>query len=127
MDKTLIDSCVWIEYFRSGKGKVFDYIDLLIDKDTIALCGIVEMEIYQGLRKKEKKEISNLFSLIPYVDIERKDYIQAGVRMAELRKKGITIPSTDSIIATICERRNLSLLTMDKHFDHFENLKRISL
>ncbi len=127
MDKTLIDSCVWIEYFRSGKGKVFDDIDLLIDNDSIILCGIVELEIYQGLRKKERKTISDLFSLVSYVDTERNDFIQAGESMAELRKKGITIPSTDCLIATICERRNLSLLSIDKHFDHFKKLKRVSL
>ncbi len=43
MNNFLIDSSVWIEYFRAGKEDVFDHVDTLLDQDRIVLCGIVEL------------------------------------------------------------------------------------
>ena len=35
-----------------------------------------------------------------------------------LRSKGITVPVTDALIATLAQRNSVSILTIDKHFDY---------
>ena len=45
MPDVMIDSSVWIEYFRNGAGRISDNVDYLIDHDKVALCGIIEIEI----------------------------------------------------------------------------------
>jgi len=127
INKVLIDTSVWIEYFRSGSGKIYDTVDILLDVDRVILCGIVEMEILQGLRPKERSTLKELFSAIDYADIIREDYVNAGNILNLLRIKGITIPSSDAIIAALCIRVNCELLTLDKHFDYIEKIKKIEI
>ncbi len=66
MADILVDSSVWIEYFRSGQGKIFDQLDQLLDEDRVVLCGFVELEIIQGIRLKERDLIEGLFKALPY-------------------------------------------------------------
>jgi len=119
----LIDSSVWIEFFRTKTTSIGDRVEDLLDANEAALCGVVEMEILHGLRPHEQKKISALFKVLPYIETERQDFIEAGLQLAKLRSTGITIPATDALIGTICLRRNFSLFSLDKHFDHFIELK----
>ena len=126
MDKTqkvLIDSSVWIDYFRKGKSKVEEQVNLLLDEDKVALCGMVELEILQGLRGNEQAIIQDLFSVLHYIEAQRSDFINAGLILNDLRKKGITIPSSDCLIAAQCIQHKLALFTLDNDFKHVRNLK----
>ena len=40
------------------------------------------------------------------------------------RKNGITLPLSDILIAAIAMENNLSIYTLDKHFEQIPNLKR---
>jgi predicted nucleic acid-binding protein len=51
-------------------------------------------------------------------DMQEHDWINAGIVLQELRCKGITVPLTDALIATIAQRHQVSVLTIDKHFQH---------
>jgi len=126
MDKVqqvLIDSSVWINYFRKGKSKVEEHVNLLLDKDRVSLCGMVELEILQGLRENEQVIIQDLFSVLHYIDAQRSDFINAGLILNDLRKKGITIPSSDCLIAAQCIHHKLTLFTLDNDFKQVRNLK----
>lgn len=125
MADVLVDTSVWIEFFRNEKGSCGDLLENLLEEDRVVLCGIVEMEISQGLRKKEQQEIQSVFEMIPYIDITREDYIAAGTLWQALRKKGETIPSTDCLIAELCLRHEFSLFSLDTHFDKIKRLKRL--
>lgn len=127
MDRVLLDSSVWIEYFRKGKSPISHLVDHFLDEDHVTLCGIIELEIIQGLRKHERQKIKDLFIAIPFIDSEREDFIEAGEELCRLRQKGITLPASDALIAAICIRRNLSLLTLDKDFSYFDKLKIIKI
>ena len=126
-DRVLVDTSAWIAYFRQGEGKLCDSIDILLDNNLVVICGIIEMELLQGVRDKERKLIKDLFSALPYVALQRDDFIRSGERLNSLRIKGITIPSTDALIGILCIRYNLSLLTLDKHFDFLTDIKRFQI
>jgi predicted nucleic acid-binding protein len=125
MADVLVDTSVWIDFFRHEDGRCGDLLDSLLEEDRVVLCGVVEMEIFQGLRESEQEEIRSVFQLIPYIDITRDDYIAAGKLWQVLRLSGQTIPSTDCLIAELCLRRDLALFTLDAHFDSIEELKRV--
>jgi predicted nucleic acid-binding protein len=125
MADVLVDTSVWIDFFRHEKGRCGDLLDSLLEEDRVALCGVVEMEIFQGLRESEQEEIRSVFQLIPYIDITRDDCIAAGKLWQELRLSGQTIPSTDCLIAQLCLRHDLTLFTRDAHFDVIKPLKRV--
>ena len=125
MADVVVDTSVWIDFFRNEKGSPGDLLDTLLAEDRVLLCGVVEMEIFQGLRKKELREVKSIFELIPYVETTREDFIASGTLWQNLRKKGKTLPSTDCLIAQLCIRHNLSLFSLDSHFDKIKELKRI--
>ena len=120
----LVDSSIWIDYFRSGVGQSFDMIEHYIDTNSIVISGIIELEILQGARKKEYNLIMDLFSALPYIETSRDDFLYAGELLRSLREQGITIPATDGIIAAQCLRRNIFLMSTDHHFDYVKSLKR---
>ena len=123
-NRVLIDSSVWIEYFRKGKNKgIEDEVNYLLDENRISICGMIELEILQGLRGNEQSLIQDLFNVLHFIDAERIDFVNAGLMLNDLRKKGITIPSSDCLIGTQCMRHNLMLFTLDNDFKHIRNLK----
>ncbi len=127
MNDALVDTSVWIDYFRHKKSAIGDVFDILLANDRVLTCGIVEMEIFHGLRTNETFQIQAVFGSIRYIDMRREDFIAAGKLWQSLRKKGKTIPSTDCLIAQICIGRNLPLLALDSHFDGIEGLKHLDL
>lgn len=125
MTKVLIDSSVWINYFKPGKSIVAETVNTLLDEDRAVLCGMVELEILQGLRNKEHNLVKDLFSALHYIETTREDFINAGTTLNHLRQKGITIPSSDCLIAAQCIRLHYSLYTLDNDFKHIPSLKRL--
>ncbi len=124
MNRILVDTCVWIEFFRHGEGAVYDFLDDAIESGKVVTCGVVLSEILRGARgKKPYKLISDIFQALPYLDIDRRDWEEAARLLAEAQHKGFTIPLTDGLIAQICIRHGLQILTFDKHFNKFSNLK----
>ena len=127
MNSVLVDSCVWIDYFRHGDSKLDDAIDCLLDEDRIACCGMVELELLQGMRISEQDYLLHLFSSLNFHEIIHADFTNAGLLLNSLRVKGVTIPSSDALIASHCIRLDLPLLTTDKHYDNIEQLPRYSV
>lgn len=121
-NKVLIDSSVWIDYFHKGKSKVEEQVNLLLDEDRVALCGMVELEILQGLKGNEQTIIQDLFSALHFIETQRADFVSAGIMLNNLRKKGITIPSSDCLIAAHCLHHKLPLFTLDNDFKHIPHL-----
>lgn len=96
-----------------------DSVTNLITSDSALLCGVVMTELLQGAKSaKEKQQLEFLFSGIEILDINRKDWIDAGLCLQNLRSKGITVPVTDALIAILAQRNSVPVLTIDKHFDY---------
>ena len=125
MTKVLIDSSVWINYFRPGKSIVAEKVNTLLDEDRVVLCGMVELEILQGLRNKEHDLVKDLFTALHYIETTREDFIIAGTALNHLRQKGITIPASDCLIAAQCIRLHYPLYTLDNDFKQIPSLKRL--
>ena len=123
--EVMVDTSVWIEYFRRGEGKACDTLEALLEQDRALLCGVVEAEILQGLRPGERERVSDLFLAVPYLETERRDFVRAGERLGNLRRRGITIPLTDVLIGALCSRHGVALLTLDRHFDHLSDVRRV--
>jgi len=127
MANVLVDTSAWVDYFRKGEGPSAAHLDSLLDGRRAVLCGVVEMELLQGVRPEEKTMLRDLLAALPYIEAGREDYQAAGELLAGLRAKGFRVPATDALIAALCSRRSLSLLTLDKHFDLVHQVKKIKI
>ncbi len=117
MSKTLIDTSAWIDFLRNKTGAVGDIVAELIQSNDAYIAGSVQAELLQGVRgKNEISQLKTLFTTIPCAPLAPEDWQTTGDMLRELRKKGLTIPLTDVLIATIAQRNKMRVLTLDKHF-----------
>lgn len=114
----LVDSSVWIELFRK-KGDVVTSlaVENLIEEMQACFCGIVRLEVLGGARDEEKTVISNLFSLIPYIQQTDAVWDEVVRFQWRVRKHGMNIPWSDALIAVIANRHGHRIYSRDKHFD----------
>jgi predicted nucleic acid-binding protein len=119
MKMVLIDTCAWIDFFKSRTGELGNNATSLIELNQAAITGVVIAELLQGVKhEKENQRLRVLLSSIHYLPTEDSDWMNAGKLAAQLRAKGLTLPLTDVLIATVALRNQVSVLTIDKHFQH---------
>jgi len=114
MKRVLVDSSIWIDYFRSGEHSKL--IDPLISDNAIVICGLILAELVPFLEIKKEKELVDLLREIPRYDISLN-----WERIIEYQliclKNGINrIGIPDLIILDTVLEYHLTLLTKDKHF-----------
>lgn len=115
--RVLIDTCGWIEFLRSTKGSMGDYVARAIEHERAVLCGIVVTELLQGAKgKKERQKLDFLFTNIDILSTDDSCWHEAGIILQQLRSKGITLPLTDALISAVAVKHNVVVLSVDKHF-----------
>ncbi|MCI5189798.1 MAG: PIN domain-containing protein, partial [Candidatus Electrothrix sp. AS4_5] len=100
-------------------GAAGDMVAELIRLDRAYLTGPVMAELLHGTRgKKEVAQLDAVFATIPILDVSREDWTTTGTTLHALREKGLSVPLTDVLIASVAQRNKMTVLTLDKHFQH---------
>jgi predicted nucleic acid-binding protein len=123
----LLDTSVWIDALRGRSPHIVAATEALLKDDRILICGPVLFEIKRGLRPPDRKKILPLFDALIRLSVDETVWDAAGDLDAALRKKGITIPPMDVIIAQVCLHHKVSLFTLDEHFHSITGLKLFEL
>ena len=116
MDKVLVDTSVWINFFRK-KEPFYSNVLKLIDEDKICCTGIILAELIQGT--KSRKEIGTLKDFLSVFYFFREStelWGKAGELSFSLRKAGKQIGLSDCYIVIAANRENVGILTLDNHF-----------
>jgi len=80
--------------------------------------------ILQGIRSEgEKNKILSIFASLPYVEMTKGLWQRAAELSILLKKKGVVLPLSDIIIATIAIENDLPVYTLDYHFTQIPNLR----
>lgn len=118
MSRVLIDTSAWIEFFRAeGEARYRSRISQLIDDNDAALCGVILTELLKGGRsEKEYRELEDRLSTLIYLETPESIWKEAGRTASQLLRKGIQVPTTDLVIATIAVKNEIPLLQKDRHF-----------
>ncbi|RPJ35316.1 MAG: PIN domain-containing protein [Verrucomicrobiaceae bacterium] len=113
----IVDTSAWIEtHRRDGSPAVKLAVRGLLDEFEAALCGPVEMEYLGGVRPEERERLQAWCNVLPYVRNDQKLWRKAAANFALLKKKGITAPWNDVLIATIALENGCRVYAVDKHF-----------
>jgi len=123
MASVLLDTSVWIDAFRGKTPHIVAVTQALLNDDRILICGPVIFEIKRGLRSSDRKKILPLLDALIRLSVDETVWDAAGDLDASLRKKGITIPPMDVIIAQVCLHHKIFLFTLDEHFSSIPKLK----
>ena len=97
---------------------------MLIISDSVKICGVVLFELLQGIKSEsEKLKINDILSNLPYVEVNKIIWQKSAEIALNLKKKGFTVPFSDIIIAVLAIENNLSVFTLDKHFELIPELE----
>ena len=118
----LVDSSVWIDYFRGMQTSQTDRLDGLLGNQLIATGDLVLAEVLQGFGSaRDFNQGKKLLTSLPIIELVGENIaIQAAKNFRTLRSLGISTRKTiDTLIATSCIEKGLVLLYSDKDFDPF--------
>jgi len=81
--------------------------------------GLVLQELLQGFaRPKPREQILKHFSALPLLMPDRDDHVAAARLRNLCRRAGVQAGTIDALIAQLCIRHALTLLTTDQDFNH---------
>jgi hypothetical protein len=118
----LVDSSVWIDYFRGVASLETDRLDRLLAEELVAIGDLILTEVLQGFgRDRDFDAARKLLTSLTIIELGgAKVAIRAARNFRKLRAVGITPRKTiDTIIATCCIEKDLPLLYSDRDFDPF--------
>ena len=118
----LVDSSVWIDYFRGTATPQADTLDELLGAEELATGDLILIEVLQGFRNdRDFNKARGVLTSLNVVELGGMDLaIQAAHNHRRLRTLGVTVRKTiDTLIATRCIQSDLTLLHNDRDFDPF--------
>jgi predicted nucleic acid-binding protein len=115
----LVDTSVWSLAFRrdadSAAPEVAALRNALGGTDTIFTTGLVLQELLQGFNgPRARKDIVERFVALALVVPDREDHIGAAELRNRCRRAGVQIGTIDALLAQLCIRHELRLLTTDQ-------------
>jgi predicted nucleic acid-binding protein len=119
----LVDSSVWIDFLSSRPGPGGQELRRLIEDGTpVAITGVVVMEVLQGLQRDVKRieAYLSLFDLLEARGFETYRNAAALFRLA--RSKGVSLTTTDALIATLAVENSAEVFSLDRDFVRMAHL-----
>jgi predicted nucleic acid-binding protein len=118
-----VDTSVWSLAFRRDTPSPAPEVEALIRAievgDAVITTGLVLQELLQGFAgPRAREKILDRFSAIPLLAPDRDDHINAADLRNRCRRLGIQIETVDALLAQLCIRHNLTMLTGDADFRH---------
>jgi predicted nucleic acid-binding protein len=121
-----VDTSVWSLALRrdslSSSTEVRTLVRAIETGETILTTGLVLQELLQGFSgPKAREQILDRFSAIPLLAPDRDDHIEAAELRNRCRRAGIQVGTIDALLAELCIRHELTMLTTDNDFTHIAN------
>jgi predicted nucleic acid-binding protein len=121
--KVLVDSTVWIDFFRGKETLQTEKPARCIgNDDDVCICGFILTEVLQGIRdEKEHLAVKKHFENLLYLEADRSTFELGASIYRELRRKGSTIRnSMDCLIAAIVLQQGVHFLENDRDYESID-------
>ena len=120
----LVDTSIWIEYFNKPDSGAGTSLENLLKEGRVLGAGLVLTELLQGAKiEKEFQLILDSVTALPFLETTLTTCIDAGRISFSLHKKGVTIPVTDIILASLALENRCLIFTLDPHFNRIPGIK----
>jgi predicted nucleic acid-binding protein len=118
-----VDTSVWSLALRRDAPSPATEVEALVRAirggETILTTGLVLQELLQGFSgPKARDQILDRFSPVPLLVPDRNDHVAAAELRNRCRRNGVQIGTIDALLAQLCIRHDLTMLTTDKDFRH---------
>lgn len=119
----LVDSSVWIDFFRNQATPQVEWLDDNLGEHGLVVGDLILAEVLRGFKDDRGfTEAKRLLGNLDQVTLCGEEIaVQAARNFRKLRTQGVTVRGTvDVIIATRCIADGYRLLHSDRDFDAFE-------
>ena len=118
-----VDTSVWSLAFRrdsvQDEHEVLRLREALGGAEPVHATGLVLQELLQGFRgPKARAQIVERFADIAMINPDRNDYVDAADLRNRCRSHGVQVGTIDALLAQICVRHSLVMLSTDRDFAH---------
>ncbi len=116
-----VDTSVWSLALRrdvpASEPQVQALKQALLGNDMVVTTGVVLQELLQGFSgPKASEQIIERFATLPLIAPDREDHIAAAGIRNTCKRAGIQIGTMDALLAQLCIRHDMTLLSTDKDF-----------
>jgi len=124
-----VDTSVWSQAFRRNEPQSFPAVHALAraleSGQTVFITGLVLQELLQGFSgPRDRRAILDRFAALPLLVPDREDHVEAAELRNHCRRHGEQIGTIDALLARLCIRHGLTMLTTD---DDFRRIARLSV
>ena len=117
----LVDTSVWSLALRrdasASEPEVYLLKAALLGADVVVTTGLVLQELLQGFSgPKSRAQIIERFAALPLLQPDREDHVAAADLRNICRRAGVQIGTIDALLAQLCIRHDLTLLSTDNDF-----------
>lgn len=119
----LVDSSVWIDFFRGKASPEADRLDALLGNEPLLIGDLILTEVLQGFTSdRDFNQAHRLLGSLDLIEVGGREIaLQAARNFRTLRSLGVTVRKTlDTLIATRCIESGIALLHADRDFDPFQ-------
>lgn len=120
----LVDTSVWSLALRrdatdADSAPVLALRRALQGDDLVVTTGLIVQELLQGVAgPKARDQIIERFGRLPLVTPDLQDHMSAADLRNTCRRSGVQLGTIDALIAQLCIRHRLLLLTTDLDFSY---------
>ena len=121
----LVDTSVWVEYFRNGNS--FEQLDFLIDENIVVINNLILAELIPFLKVRNQRKLITLLNKINKLEIVV-NWGQLIEYQYKCLKNGINrVGIPDLIIAQNAKQNYSSIYSLDNHFNLLKSILKIEL
>lgn len=127
-----IDTSVWSLALRrdapTSSRPVAALVRAIETGETILTTGLVLQELLQGFAgPKNRNQILARFSSLPLLMPDRDDHVRAAELRNHCRRNGVQVGTIDVLLARLCIRHDLTMMTTDRDFEHIADHSALKL
>lgn len=127
-----VDTSVWSLALRRDRSVTTREVAALVQAietgEALLTTGLVLQELLQGfLGPKNRDQILERFSSVPLLVPDRDDHVRAAALRNHCRRNGVQVGTIDALLAQLCIRHGLTMLTADNDFGHIADHSSLKL
>jgi predicted nucleic acid-binding protein len=116
-----VDTSVWslaLRRDRSADVPELGALERALEEgELVTTTGLVYQELLQGFHgPRDQQAIVARFGALPFLNPDRHDHFEAAQLRNRARRRGVQVGTIDAILAQLCIRYELLLLTTDADF-----------
>lgn len=116
-----VDTSVWSLALRRDQPEPSPEVvalgRLLDGGEPVVTTGLVLQELLQGFEgARARDQIVERFTLLPFLVPDRDDHVAAAGLLSSCRRRGVQVGTIDALLAALCIRHELTMLTTDADF-----------